>query len=74
MANLMKWLEEKNTRLRPLAGAAMLLVWVIIVLVLLAAWYFGIDLNKNGVLPLFYSVSTALSGILGIHMATKPGA
>ena len=73
MGKFLNWLEEKSTRLRLFAGASVVLIWIFVVFMFLAAWFGGKDLNANGGLTFLYTISGVLGSVLGIHMATKPG-
>lgn len=73
MANIIEWVDGKNTRLRIIAGLSVIFVWVIFSLVYLIAWLFGKDLTQYGALNFFNSISLSVGGIVGTHMVTKPG-
>ena len=72
MGKFILWLEENKTRLRLFAGASVVLLFILIVLVFLVAWLLGFDLEKNGGMLLLGSVTTAMFTTIGAHMALAP--
>lgn len=72
MGKFVMWLEENKTRLRLFAGASVVLLFILIVLVFLIALFFDFDIEKNGGMVLLGAVTTAMFSILGVHMFTSP--
>ena len=72
MGKFIIWLEENKTRLRLFAGASVVLLFILIVLVFLIALFFDFDLEKNGGMLLLGAVTTAMFTTIGAHMATSP--
>ena len=70
-AKVVKFLEEKNTRLRHLTGFIVVMVWVVVTLAFLIGFLAGLAVAK--IAFVFYTVTSLVGGILGIHMMTKPG-